>query len=311
MLPPTPLPTLAELPRPTSLAALAGAGLTLDIGCLRARMRVKNPEVCKHLLQLYAEFPACTGETFAHLDLEVGQRSWPARLFRPQARFISNGFEPFVPLPQAQALPLVEWGLNWCVATRVPNFLVIHAAVVALDDRAIIFPGIPGAGKSTLCAALVARGWRLLSDEFALIHPHTLLLHPLPRPISLKNASIDIILARWPTAWYSPPVSDTAKGAVALFKPPAASVQAMKIPARVHRVIFPRYVPGAPLSSTAIPRARALASLVEHVINFMELPRRHFAVLDRLFADTRAAHLGYSDLDHAIAFLETLIHEHA
>jgi predicted ATPase len=29
----------------------------------------------------------------------------------------------------------------------------------------VILPAPPGSGKSTLCAALVTRGWRLLSDE--------------------------------------------------------------------------------------------------------------------------------------------------
>lgn len=64
---------------------------------------------------------------------------------------------------------MFEWGLNWVVAQNAHQFLVIHAAVVERHGRALIFPGAPGSGKSTLCAALLSRGWRLLSDEMALI----------------------------------------------------------------------------------------------------------------------------------------------
>lgn len=281
--------------------------MVLDLGPLLARIRLRHPAVAKSLIALYADFPANPDAGFAHLDVEVGRRPWPFRPFRPQARFISDGHEPFVPLPEAQALPLIEWGLNWTIATRVPNFMIIHAAVVARGDAAIILPGSPGAGKSTLCAALVASGWRLLSDEFALVHPETLELHPIPRPISLKNASIDIIRTRWPTAWHSPPVKDTSKGTVALFKPPRESVAHRKQTATARWVIFPRYTPTVAMDFATIPRARALARLSEHVVNFTELPRKHFGVLDRLFADCKAAELEYSDLDHSLDHLTTLL----
>ncbi len=67
--------------------------------------------------------------------------------------------------------------------------------MVEKDGSALVMPALPGSGKSTLCAALMLRGWRLLSDEFGLIRPDDpdLRLHPLPRPIPLKNASIEVI----------------------------------------------------------------------------------------------------------------------
>ena len=220
--------TIGSLGRRKTELALTHTGLTIALGPLRARIRTRHRAICEPLHTLYADFPAeISPSAFAHFHIEVGRRSAPLRWFRPQARFVSEGYEPFKPLPAAQALPLVEWGLNWAIATQAPQFLIIHAAVVALDDRALILPGSPGAGKSTLCAALVASGWRLLSDEFALIDPASLRVHPIPRPISLKNASIDIIRSRWADAWHSEPARDTSKGTVALFRPPAASVADM------------------------------------------------------------------------------------
>jgi HprK-related kinase A len=83
---------------------------------------------------------------------------------------------------------MLEWGMNWCIASHMHYYLMLHAAVLERDGHALIMPGDPGAGKSTLTAALMLDGWRLLSDEIALIDRNDGLLYGLARPVSLKNA---------------------------------------------------------------------------------------------------------------------------
>jgi hypothetical protein len=56
----------------------------------------------------------------------------------------------------AQALPL---------AATIRGLEVFHASGVVLDGRALLFAGPPGAGKSSLAAALVRAGGQLLSDD--------------------------------------------------------------------------------------------------------------------------------------------------
>jgi hypothetical protein len=56
----------------------------------------------------------------------------------------------------AQALPL---------AATIRGLEVFHASGVVLDGRALLFSGPPGAGKSSLAAALVRAGGELLSDD--------------------------------------------------------------------------------------------------------------------------------------------------
>ena len=70
---------------------------------------------------------------------------------------------------------------------------MLHAAVVERNGSALFLPAMPGSGKSTLCAALTYRGWRLFSDEFGLIEPARGAVLPLPRAIPLKNRSIEVI----------------------------------------------------------------------------------------------------------------------
>jgi hypothetical protein len=43
--------------------------------------------------------------------------------------------------------------------------------VLERGGRALLLPAPSGSGKSTLCAGLAFNGWRLLSDELALLDP--------------------------------------------------------------------------------------------------------------------------------------------
>jgi len=48
--------------------------------------------------------------------------------------------------------------------------VVLHASGVELNGRAALFLGSSGAGKSTLAAALVQRGYPLVTDDFCVIN---------------------------------------------------------------------------------------------------------------------------------------------
>ncbi len=63
---------------------------------------------------------------------------------------------------------------------RMRGVICLHASAVALDGRAIAFAGIPGAGKSTTAAAMVQRGWALLSDDIVAIAEHADGFHAVP-----------------------------------------------------------------------------------------------------------------------------------
>jgi hypothetical protein len=64
--------------------------------------------------------------------------------------------EDWASILAAQALPL---------AATIRGLEVMHASGVVLDGRALLFAGPPGAGKSSLAAALVSDGAQLLSDD--------------------------------------------------------------------------------------------------------------------------------------------------
>jgi hypothetical protein len=64
--------------------------------------------------------------------------------------------EDWAGIVSAQALPL---------AATLRGLEVLHASGVVLDGRAVLLTGPPGAGKSSLAAALVRAGGQLLSDD--------------------------------------------------------------------------------------------------------------------------------------------------
>ena len=302
---------LAALPPAELQARLSSGRLCLRTGPFALRLRSRLPHVAEAVGLLYADHPLLDESGFfdfhPRVDAQPGLRRW----LRPQAQFELDGHRPFGPMALAQAAPMLEWGLNWCVTEHSHQYIVIHAAVVERGGRAALLPAPPGSGKSTLCAALVNRGWRLLSDELALIDPARGLFQPLARPVSLKNRSIEVIRSFAPESRFSAVVHDTLKGSLAHMKPPAESVRRYQEPARLGWIVFPRYQAGAPLQARALPRARGFMQLLEHAFNYHLHGSRGFECLADMVAPAQALDFSYSQLDEAMHFFEGLAADQA
>jgi hypothetical protein len=279
---------------------LRHSGLYFRTGSLTACVNTSMENVAAGIELLYADYPLA-GEDFADFHVEVAPPRTLRRWIKPQVDFRFDGTTPFKPLPADQAFPMFEWGLNWCVSSQIQDVLIIHAAVIEKDGHAAVMPAPPGSGKSTLCAALIQHGWRLLSDELALVRRSDGALLPLPRPVSLKNASIDIMQRHAPQAVFTPAVSDTLKGTVAHMKPPEDSVARALEPALPGWVIFPKYEANAPTSLTPLPRARAALRLADNAFNYATLGAPGFEALAQLVGASDCHEFRYSDLAQAIA----------
>jgi len=78
------------------------------------------------------------------------------------------------------------------VATRIRSHFLFHAAALAAPDGAgIILAGPAGLGKTTLALALLARGYRLYSDDVAAVGCDDGLLYPFPRSVGVRPADGD------------------------------------------------------------------------------------------------------------------------
>jgi HprK-related kinase A len=212
-------------------------------------------------------------------------------------------------LPVGHAFPLLEWTLNWCITSHDFEHLVLHAAVVERGGRVAILPAPPGSGKSTLCAALIHRGWRLLSDELALISLVDGRLSALARPVSLKNHSIALMRSFAPDAVFSAETHDTSKGTVAHMRVPREQVRRMDETAAPAWVVFPRWVSGAAPQLVERPKADALMELGRNAFNYATLGKPGFDALCGLVTASRCFDFSYGQLDDAIEVFDGLVRE--
>lgn len=258
-------------------------------------MRVRTPleGVCRHLDYFYKAHPRRASDAFVDFDVQVLPGKGLRRWWHPQVRFLLDGAESFFPLPAGQSAPFFEWGLNWCVANRPMGYLVMHAGLLARADRALMMPGFPGAGKSTLCASLcLLGGWQLLSDELAILDPKTGLMQPHPRPISLKNASIDVVSA-FPKARLGPVYHDTRKGSISHATCPIASIEAADTRAKVSWVVLPRFELGAEPVCESISRVEAFALISEQSFNKERMGEVGFEALCSMLSDAECYQIVY------------------
>ena len=107
-------------------------------------------------------------------------------------------------------VPLFELDLYQQVAERAAPGWLLHAAALEKSGRAFVFAGPSGAGKTTLTLALLARGWRLVTEEMVLID-RELGVHGLARPI--HAASRHTIPSSW--RWHEYPLRGRATNVVA------------------------------------------------------------------------------------------------
>jgi HprK-related kinase A len=285
---------------------LHGSGLRLRTGPVVTRIRSRLDAVADGISLHYANHAAEDGAGFADFDVSVERPQGFRRWIAPQVVFNVDEASSFAPLPGDQGFPMLEWGLNWCISSHCHQFLIVHAAVLERGGKAVLLPAPSGSGKSTLCAALAFSGWRLLSDELALLDPQHGHVVPLPRPISLKNESIEVIRAFAPRAALGPVVRETLKGSVAHARPPEESVSRDNETALPAWVIVPRFSPGSEACLAPMPKARAFMGLVASAFNYNVHGREGFRTLTRLVDEADCYQFSYGRLEDAIPLFDRL-----
>jgi len=279
--------------------AAAGPGVFYRVGPFQVHLTTPLVDVSSLVYRLYGDFEQ--GDPADVSDFHVNMLPVPGvrRLWRPQARFVIDGSSPFDPFPLESAFPLLEWGINWCIGSRAQQYLVLHSAVLEKNGKAIVLAAEPGSGKSTLAAALMLSGWRLFSDEFGLMRPHSCEFIPVPRTVALKNESIEVIRRYSDHAVMGPEFPKTRKGTVAHLAASAASA-VDRTPARPVLVVFPKFAAGAELRSQPLAKSAAFMKLAGNAFNYAEQGEGGFSTVRDIIDSSDIRLMRFSDLDSAI-----------
>jgi len=286
---------------------LATIGLKFQTGPFSVHLQTSLPSIINNLSYLYGQYLILPDDAFSDYHVKIDKPNNLRRFIKPQVYFYLDGQVPFKPLPISQAMPIMEWGLNWCISNHAHQYFILHAAVIEKNGVSVILPAQPGAGKSTLSAGLMLKGWRLLSDELALVDLITGKLISLARPVNLKNESIEVIKNFSPQAVMSEPVHDTNKGTVALLGASNESVCRASEAAEPTYMIMPQYLSNSPAILKKESKAVMFMHAADNSFNYSLLGVTGFNSLSRLIDQCQCYRFEYSRLDDAVDTFDNLL----
>jgi HprK-related kinase A len=276
--------------------------LALQIGPVAFRVGSAWRAPLDALAGLYAGYSApADGLSDFTVRLEP-EKPW-RRFIRPSVAIRGDYILPdAVPMSLAHGLLAAEMGMNLQMALGQKRYLLLHAATVEKDGRALIMTGESGAGKSTLAALLGERGWRLMGDEFALLDMDNGSLLPFPRAVSLKNGAIAVMEAEVDAARFGPRLDGTPKGAIRHLRPNAEAIARMREGAKPALILFPRF--GEAAAVRGVGQAEVFIRLTQASTNYVALGRRGFDALTGLVRSVPALAIDYPDTDSAIGLID-------
>ncbi|MCH9052405.1 MAG: HprK-related kinase A [Proteobacteria bacterium] len=293
---------------PVLLQRIVEDGLVLQIGPFSIGLKIQETEVAREVLALYEGYPFSLKPELLDFRIELKPLPLLRAGMRRRIQAYVDHQTVFKPVPPHLGVPLLESAINWCIGNRIARYLLIHGAVVEREGRAVVLPGSSGAGKSTLTAALVAEGWRLLSDEVTIIDPRDGLLRPHPRPISLKNETIGLIASRYPQLAAKKHYEGTTKGRVAFLKAPPEAIQKADCPARPSLLVALAYHSDSHLTCDRLEKAKAFMLLARQSPSYAIMLERGFHTLANFVEACDHYALTYSDLDEAVRTINELSH---
>ncbi len=282
--------------------------MVVEVGPFRYALRVEPREISPAWMALYAGYPFYPADSLADFRIDLAAPSWLRRHVRRNVIAHTDVSAPFVPMRADHSIVALEMAMNWQTALGGLQFVTLHAGVIARDNQAIILPGASGSGKSTLSAAMGWRDWRFLSDEFALVNPADVQVYPYPRPVSLKNNSIEVMQHIAPRDNFSATFPETLKGNISYLRPPEQALAQMHTPATPRALVFPQYSAGAAITLQPMDPPEALVRLIAGSANYDRMGAHAFTAVTSLVQSCPAYTMTYASFDDADQVLSDLLY---
>jgi hypothetical protein len=203
----------------------------------------------------------------------------------------------------ATILGHLVWHVNQQVIAAEDRVLV-HAGAVAHGDRAVLLPAAMEAGKTTLVAGLLLRGYRYLSDEAAVIDPSTLQVLPYAKPLSVDPGSWPVLPGLRPQV-----LPDTVDYLARQWQVPIGAVPGGEVaaPSVARLLVFPTYRAGAATTVEPVRRAEALLAVLRQTFHLHRAGGDKLDTLARVVEGTACYRLVSGDLVQACDAVEDLL----
>jgi hypothetical protein len=170
--------------------------------------------------------------------------------------------------------------LELWVAERASRYVFVHAGCVAVDDRAILLPGLTMTGKTTIVDALARAGADYYSDEFAPIDRRGF-VRPYARPLTLRHGAL----------------------AVTPRDPVELGLSIGTAPARVVLVALLRFDRAAGWNVAPLSRPRTILGLLENTVPAQSRAAESLAAIERATAFARGLLGTRGDAEQAAAII--------
>lgn len=158
-------------------------------------------------------------------------------------------------------LMMLQTQIRIFIGINAPGRIFVHAGAVAIDGRAVIFPGRSFAGKTSIVAEFLRAGATYISDEFAVIDADCL-VHPYPTRLSVRGAGDDRRDVDAESFGASQATSSLPLGAV----------------------VVTSYKPGAEWAPAEMTRGQAALALLDNTVAALERHAEAIAVFKQLTA---------------------------
>lgn len=203
-------------------------------------------------------------------------------------------------------LEYLEYKIYTLLIDRLSNYYLIHAGVVALNDKAIVLPASSGGGKTTLIAGLIKNGFRYLTDEIGVIDPHTLEVYPFLKPLNMKIGSLPLFDNFEPEMKLIDENQITMEDKIHHVFVKSASAQTINKPVAVGKIVFVQYNPNEKSTLTPISRANAIFEMAKCSFNQFRFKDEGIAILDRLTRGCECYELKFTQVGDAVNLLKNL-----
>ncbi|MDQ3915860.1 MAG: hypothetical protein M3323_11130 [Actinomycetota bacterium] len=209
--------------------------------------------------------------------------------------------------PQTETFAIDPWvfasvlrnALTRRAVAEARSVFPLHGAAAERDGTFVVLSAPPLAGKTTLLLELLARGWRLVTDDLVPLEPGGLTAAPFPKPISVRDpARWQRVASSWdvPT-WLPPPTTVGLIPATAFARTDASAFTPTAL-------VFSRFESGAAPAAERLSAGRTVAACAENLHPVVAATPAALQAVARLGSATPGWAITYGSTDAAVDLFE-------